>query len=334
MTLSHAEAEWLYALQRPWPLTPRPLDALASNLGTRPEALLDFILRLRERGIVRRIGGVFDARHLGYSSCLFSLRAEGEALAQAARTICAHPGVTHAYLRGWPEDFSVDGITSANYAPFPNFWFTLVARADRFDEEVRKLAPFHPTAHPAITRYKIDVVFDPGTHERDEHTEFSPPSLPHHPLGGLPTREEQALVRRYQEDTLNPEAPFLPEDIPTLQRWQDSGRLRRFALLLRHRASGFIANGMCCWRVPQAELNTFGRRLAGDPDVTHCYARPPSETFPFSLYAMIHKTSWLEGYQTFSRLSRLLALPPEAGRVFFSTHEYKKSSMRFFTEGD
>ena len=141
-----------------------------------------------------------------------------------------------------------------------------------------------------------------------------------------------AAVRRYQDDTPDPAAPFRPEDLPQLRAWQADGTLRRFALLLFHRASGFAANGMCCWHVPEAAADGFGRRLAAEPDVTHCYARPFTPAFPFNLYAMIHKSSWQEGFDTFRRLTDAAGLPP--GKVLFSTREYKKSSVRFFLEED
>ena len=75
MRLTPQEADWLYALQRPWPLVERPLAALAADLGSTEDALLRFIAGLRAQGLVRRVGAVFDARRLGYRSCLFALPA-------------------------------------------------------------------------------------------------------------------------------------------------------------------------------------------------------------------------------------------------------------------
>ncbi len=328
MNLSPQEADWLYALQRPWPLTERPLDALAARLGATPEALADLLARLRAEGLVRRVGGVFDARRLGYRSCLFALPPMAAAdEAEALRRIVALPGVTHAYRRGWPEGVALGGVTAADYAGLPSIWYTLSARADRFEAEAARLAALAPLPFPALARYKIDVVFDPRTRGRDERTEYAAPAAPL--PAPLPPEPLRAIVRRYQDDTADPAAPFRPEDLPRLRAWQADGTLRRFALLLRHRASGFVANGMCCWRVPEGESDRVGRALAADPDVTHCYARPLADVFPFNLYAMIHKTSWEEGFATFRRLSALAGL---SGKVLFSTQEFKKRSIRFFVE--
>ncbi len=329
MQLSPEHAEWLYALQRPWPLVERPLEALAETLHTTEAHLVDFLQSLRAQGIVRRIGGVFDARQLGYRSCLFAVRTETpEALAEAAARACAQSEVTHAYTRGWPEGVEMDGITASDYADYPQLWYTLSAQRERFDVVAARLADLNPQAFPALTRYKIDVVFDPRTRDRDERTEYRAPTDLHEVF--RPTAEQQAIVRRYQDDTEHVAQPFHAEDLPQLRAWQANGTMRRFALLLRHRATGFTANGMCCWAVNPQEADVYGRRLATDPDVTHCYARPLAENFPFNLYAMIHKQSWQEGYDAFQRLTRLADLPP--GRIFFSTHEYKKSSLRCFIE--
>ncbi len=329
MTLSPQESEWLFALQRPWPLEPRPLAALAAQLATTEAALVAFIDRLRAAGLVRRIGGVFDARRLGYRSSLFALEAQGEALERAAEEVCALPGVTHCYTRVPPQALPERASAGAMLPPFPNLWYTLSAPHEIFEAEAAKLAHLRPIALPALTRYKIDVVFDTRTHRRDERTEYAAPHQirPSAPL----SPDQRALVRRYQDDTLCASDPFCADDLTQLRAWQADGTLRRFALLLYHRAGGFTANGMCCWRVPEAACDDFGRRLAASAEVTHCYARPLFEAFPFNLYAMIHKTSWESGEATFRHLTELAGLPDD-GTILFSTREYKKRSLRFFEE--
>lgn len=329
MTLSPQQADWLYRLQQPWPLVSRPLQVMAEALRTTEADLLAFIARLRAEGIVRRIGGVFDARRLGYRSCLFAIRAAGEEREAAAAALCAHPGVTHAYLRGWPDGVEINGTTAADYVSYPQLWYTLSARADRFEAAEAPLARFNPIPFPALTRYKIDVLFDTRTRPRDERTEYRAPAWVE--PAELPTEAEQTCIRRYQDDTCRPEAPFRNEDLPHMAALAADGRMRRFSLLLHHHAGGFTANGMCCWPVAPDACDPFGRRLAAEADVTHCYARPARDDFPFTLYAMIHKRSWQAGVETFNRLTSLAGLPA-TGKLFFSTREYKKSSMRFFTE--
>ena len=85
--LSIEETRWLYALQRPWPLVSRPLAVLGEAIGASEAQLEAFVARLRAAGMVRRVGAVFDARRLGYRSCLYAMRAEGPALAAAAARV-------------------------------------------------------------------------------------------------------------------------------------------------------------------------------------------------------------------------------------------------------
>ena len=301
---------------------------IAEQLNTTEDALISFINTLRQEGIVRRIGGVFDARRLGYRSCLFGVHTTPNTLSDIVAATIAHPGVTHAYLRGWPGTFQADNISITDYATYPNFWYTLSAPADAFQEAAAPLQQFAPIPFPALTRYKIDVVFDLRTRNRDEKTEYLSPK--HLSTPPVITAEQKDIVRRYQEDTLAIQTPFRAEDLPQLRLWLADGTLRRFGLLLYHRASGFSANGMCCWDVSPEEIDLYGRRLAASPDVTHCYARPQHEHFPFSLYAMIHKTSWQAALDTFHRLSQETGLHHHPRKIFFSTQEYKKSSLRFF----
>lgn len=329
MPLTSADLRLFAVLQRPWPLTERPLRTLGKTLGITETALLNFIRRLREDGLVRRIGGVFDGRRLGYVSALFAVALQEREADAAAARLAAEPGITHIYLRGWPQGYASDGLSAESYLGYPTLWYTLSARADRFAEACRPFADLRPAVLPARRRYKIDVVLGAEADTRRALPLAPMPESPENTL--LPDAEGEALVRRYQDDTADPAAPFRQEDLGTLRRWQADGRLRRFALLPRHRFAGFTANGMCCWPVADSELDRFGLRLADEPSVTHCYARPAVPGFPFTLYAMIHRRTWDEGTALFRELTQKAGLPA-GGRILFSLKEYKKTSPRFFAD--
>ena len=74
----------------------------------------------------------------------------------------------------------------------------------------------------------------------------------------------------------------------------------------------------------------FGRRLAERPEISHCYRRPALEDFPYNLFAMIHGRSADEVREVATQAAERLALSDYD--VLFSTAEYKKESMRYFTE--
>ncbi|MCL2669947.1 MAG: Lrp/AsnC family transcriptional regulator, partial [Syntrophaceae bacterium] len=77
-----------------------------------PEAeVRERVSRLKERGIIRRIGAVFDPRKLGFASTLCAARVPEEKLWDFVEKVNAHSEVTHNYRRD--HDYNV--------------WFTLIA---------------------------------------------------------------------------------------------------------------------------------------------------------------------------------------------------------------
>ena len=330
MTLNSAEERWLAELQRGIPLCARPFEALARELDCAETDLLDFVARCRDAGLVRRFGAVFDTRRLGYRSVLCAAAVPPDALDGAAAKIVPFRGVTHCYLRE-PSEASPS---------IPNLWFTLSYPADVFDamaDEIRaRLAPHAVAFLPASRRYKVDVVFGAATRAREENTEDDTA-----PLGA----RDRATVAALQGDTevrpdyfaaLAEQAGMKEWDLlSTLELWRRRGRLKRVGLLLAHRTAGYVANGMCCWRV-EGDTTGAGRALAARDEVTHCYERPPAEGFPYNLFAMVHAASSEEARAQHAELHRILAA--EVGHdpatvMLLSTKEYKKTSMTFFTSG-
>ena len=337
------EAAALVALQRGLPLTERPFAEVGRGCGLSEEAVLALVRRLFAAGDARRLGGVFDARRLGYRSALCAMAVPQAALAETAHTVVALGGVTHAYERGWPAELSADLPGGPAGRSWPNFWFTLAAPADDFSKTLESLrAACRPHAIydlPASRRFKIDVVFDVRTRERDERVEPRSPAEAQAVPAYVPDEAEKALIRALEGDVPAGERFFAPvaeaagvSEVALLERlraWQAQGVLRRVGLLLRHREIGFKANGMCCWDVPADEVQERGRLLAARPEVTHCYERPKLELFPFRLYAMIHTASWRGTQQLFERIASDVGL--QGGQLLLSLTEFKKTSMRFFS---
>lgn len=264
-------------------------------------------------------------------------------LEATAHMIAAHPGITHSYERGWPQELPLDSPGGPGTPHrWPNLWFTLSTHSTVFEEELKQLQdacnPYTIYEMPATKRFKIDVVFDLRTRERDERVEprtnVEQEQLPIPQFTAL----QRDIIRLMQDNLELTEHPFrdiaarlkVSEDhiLQQLQAWQASGILRRLGILLKHRLVGLNANGMCCWDVPEAEITAFGRRIAAFPEVTHCYARPWMDIFPFRLYAMIHTAAWTQTQDLFERISREVGLTD--GQLLLSLREFKKTSMQFF----
>jgi DNA-binding Lrp family transcriptional regulator len=339
---SENEAAALVALQRGIPLTGRPFAELGAGCGLSEESVLALIRRLLAARDARRFGAVFDARRLGYRSALCSMLLPRGELPAAAKKVADVRGVTHAYERGWPAELRPDSAGGPAGHVWPNLWFTLAAPAATFAATLDALraecAPYDIDDLPALRRFKIDVVFDVRTRDRDERVEPRTPVHQETALVYTLSDSQQALVRHLQgnlpvcerffaavaESAGRTEADLLSQ----LREWQSAGVMRRIGLLLRHREIGFKANGMCCWDLPSGEVLEAGRRAAAFPEVTHCYERPKTARFPFRLYAMIHTPTWEGTQAVFSRISREAGL--SGGQLLLSLKEFKKTSMQFF----
>lgn len=101
----------LNRIQSDFPITARPWQAVAEALGAAEAEVIDRVRRLKQAGLIRRIGGNFVPGKLGYVSTLCAARVPAEQIEPFAAAVNRHPGVTHNYLR----DHEV------------NVWFTFIA---------------------------------------------------------------------------------------------------------------------------------------------------------------------------------------------------------------
>jgi len=328
------EENILVALQRGLPLCPHPFAELADDLDCEEVELLSCLARVRSEGVVRRFGAVFDTRRLGYKSALCAAAVPVAELDAFAERLTPLVGVTHCYLR---EPLPMEGHESAVAAEMPNLWFTLSYPADIFSamagEVATRLSPYAVHVLPALRRYKVDVVFGAATRAREEQVEDELPPL---------TANERRLIGAIQGDTevrsdyyagIAEKLGMKEWDVLSLlELWSRQGRLKRIGLLLRHRAAGWTANGMCCWRV-EGDSTAAGRALAERGEVTHCYERPEAPGFPYNLFAMVHAHSTEESRGQFAALDAHLTATlgqPLKGTLLLSTREFKKTSMTFF----
>lgn len=329
-TYSTTEMAVLTRLQHGVDPVARPFQGLAL-----PEhSVVALLERAMADGLVRRFGAVFDSRRLGYRSMLCALDCPPVRLETQAAVIASHPGVTHCYER---RPLIGDG-------QYPALWFTLALLHDVFGDGLaalrRQLGSDPLLELPALRRFKIDVVFDLRTADRDETFPGAAPALDR--AVGESFRDlfepERELVRALDQQIPAVEQPFAviagqlgrrEEDVlAQLQEWKRGGVLRRIAAVLNHREAGFKANAMCVWPV-DGDVLAAGRRVAHRTEVTHCYQRPRTARFLFDLYAMIHTASWPQTRALFEDIAADCKLA--GGELFASGREFKKSSMHYFT---
>jgi siroheme decarboxylase len=109
--MDDTDRKLLNLIQQDFPIAAEPFAEVAVRVGIGEAELLERVGSLKEEGIIRRIGAVFDLRRLGFASTLCAARVPEEAVRKFVEIVNASPGVTHNYRRD--DEY--------------NIWFTLIA---------------------------------------------------------------------------------------------------------------------------------------------------------------------------------------------------------------
>ena len=112
----------------------------------------------------------------------------------------------------------------------------------------------------------------------------------------------------------------------------ERGILRRVAAILNHRRAGFSANGMGVWRVPEERIMDVGAQMAAVRGISHCYQRPTYDDWPYSVFTMAHGRSKEECDAILDRIATQQELHGSDRATLYSSTEYKKIRLRYFTE--
>ena len=139
----------LNRVQSDFPVASRPYLAIADELGLTEREVIDRVLRLKQSGIIRRIGGNFVPGKLGYVSTLCAARVPVDQVPRFAAAVNRHPGVTHNYLR--ENAFNV--------------WFTFIAPSmEEIEAKLKEISAETGVTEilnlPATRVFKIKAQFD------------------------------------------------------------------------------------------------------------------------------------------------------------------------------
>jgi len=324
---SSNEAKILNLIQREFPLTERPFDAIGAMAGIPGSEVLRIVADLKQRSVVRNIAGIFSGEHLGYRLSLVALKVPPQRVEAAAAVINGHPGVSHNYLR----DHAF------------NLWFTLAEEdEDCLQESARVIRKKCGAEDFLMLRneklFKIGFMLPIG--DEDESAAVSTQKLAA-PKASL-AREDHQAVFLLQSDLPLVERPFdlLGETdaqwngeslIEAGRRMLASGVMRRYAAVLRHVQAGFTHNAMTAWKI---DVNDHSderiRPFMEERAVTHLYMRtlyPGKWEHP--LFAMVHARSSEELADLLDSLMRCSGLNDRL--VLRSLYEYKKKKVTYFS---
>jgi DNA-binding Lrp family transcriptional regulator len=270
----------LAIIQDGFPLVERPYKALAEMLNVSEQDVFDEVEKMRASGVIRRIGGVYDSKKLGFISRLcagkvpasendFAAEPHAQTLMEKfASVVMSEPAITHNYIR------------SHEY----NVWFTVIAENESAIQTVVDRVCSQTDLHDvhvltATKKYKINTVMslDERRKTKDERGECAP-ALRH--SENLSPRHSDDQAQRHSEDRRAEESSKFTEtlsetdririhiacdDIPhTLTPFKDWGvscdelrediavkRMRRFGAILRHQDAGFPCNAMVCFSLDE-----------------------------------------------------------------------------------
>ena len=322
--LNELEFALLNNWQRGFPLTARPYQAIAESLDSTETEVMTAYQRLLASGHISRIGAVFRPHVLGWST-LAAVSVPAERVEWAAACINAHPEVNHNYEREhtW------------------NLWF-VVAAASRTDV-ARVLAEIgHAVGSPVldlpmVEDYHIDLGFDLNGHRKNNphrvnHSPITQPieldacdrsictalepglSVTPHPYAAM-----AALCQETETDILE-----------RIAHLQDSGVIRRFGVIVRHRELGYTANAMVVWNIPDARVVEAGHALGADAAVTLCYQRPRRlPDWPYNLFSMVHGRDRDAVLAEIARLRTTLGLGETDCVPLFSQRRFKQCGARY-----
>ena len=148
MDLTEDMRRVLRAAQGDLPLCDSPFAVWAGQAGVDEEEMVAGVRALKDAGVIRRFGGVFDSRAMGMFTTLAGAKVPPERLDEALEKICAVEGTTHVYVRSHEI----------------NVWFTLAAEsalsADAALESLRRALDVGIWSMPLKRKYKLEVSFE------------------------------------------------------------------------------------------------------------------------------------------------------------------------------
>ena len=139
----------LNEIQSEFPIVSRPYMELGKRLDLSEDDVVKSVKQLKDKGVIRRIGGNFHSSRLDFASTLCAAKVPEEEIDHFVEVVNRYTGVTHNYLRN--HDY--------------NIWFTFIAQDMAYIEDVlRKISAETGATEirnlPAVKTFKIKVDFE------------------------------------------------------------------------------------------------------------------------------------------------------------------------------
>jgi DNA-binding Lrp family transcriptional regulator len=273
------EQQILDVIQDAFPLAERPYAVLAEKIGSDETTVFDAVEKMLASGVIRRIGGVYDSKKLGFISRLcagkvpassldfFAEPHEQTSMEKFAVAVNGVPAITHNYIR------------SHEY----NVWFTVIAENEseilKIVDKLCAATDLHDVHVMSATRkFKINTVMgasapvdsrqlavgrnsdERGTERHSDNRRLEESSEFRKTAVDL-SESDKSRIRTSCEDIPHSLTPFKDWGVSCDELREDlaSKRMRRFGAILRHQNAGFAFNAMVCFRIVDSRKSEVGR---------------------------------------------------------------------------
>jgi len=147
--MNETDKSILNEIQTDFPITKRPFHELGKRLGLSESEVIERVRKLKDKGVIRRIGGNFHSNKLNFASTLCAAKVPEGKIEHFVQVVNLYPGVTHNYLRN--HDYNV--------------WFTFIAEdMDTICKALERISRETGVAQirslPATKTFKIKVDFE------------------------------------------------------------------------------------------------------------------------------------------------------------------------------
>ena len=307
--------------QRGFPLVERPFEEVGRGAGLDEASTIATLRRLRDGGVVSRIGAVVRPHTVG-ASTLAAMRVPPERLEEVAALVSAEPLVNHNYAR----EHAV------------NLWFVIAGPELEMVSDslarIERSAGIAVLDLPLVRSYHIDLGFSLGAHRLAGFaaTRCEPDYRPDSDDRGLLAAIEDGLplVERPYLDVARRLGLREHEVIDRLTRLSAAGVVTRFGCVVRHRQLGYTANAMAVWDVPDDVVEAVAEVFVQEARVSLCYLRPRRlPDWRFNLFCMVHAKTRCDALAVIDELDRAAETGCYDRDVLFSTRCFKQRGARF-----
>ena len=321
MSPDPAELTLVDRWQHNFPLVDKPFEVVGRSAALDESETIRVFRRLRETGVISRIGAVVRPNTIG-ASTLAAMQVPPERLEQVAAIVSREPLVTHNYQR-----------THAL-----NLWFVVTgADANAIAvaiQSIEQQTGLDVIDLPMLRAYHLGLGF-PLSSARPQRREIACPRGDYRP-GSLDRRilvaieDGLPLVEQPYRAIADQLGLDQADIIDRLDHLRAVGIVTRFGCVVRHDKLGYNANAMAVWDVPDDMVDSVAASFTRNPNVTLCYRRPRRLPFwPYNVFCMVHAKARSEAYAVIDEINLQADTGLNKQAVLFSTRCFKQRGAVF-----